>query len=375
MKRTLTFLLLFTSLLSVSAQKQAKGSVKAKKPTTETVSPGEKLFRQMLGATAKVMFIDSVVVDKAGFMAHLPLNEESGSLQVTNPQADVANQMVCYQNEFGDRRILAGGDSVNSALYTQTMLAGNWSKPQLISDFDTTTYKLENYPFLAVDGVTLFFSAEGPESMGGRDIFMSTFNSDEAKWYNPQNYGLPFNSTANDYLLAINDLDTLGWLVSDRNQPEGKVCIYTFVPTETRQNFDDDDLDDDSLAAYARIKSIKETWMFGDRKAAMNRRDAMLKRLNARKQSASAMSFVINDKKTITSPSQFSNEESRRLYLQVVELRQMIEKTQSKLANERIAYHDGNQALSGSIRQAEHDLEQQKADLVSLEKKIRSLEN
>ena len=329
----------------------------------------------MLGATAKVMFIDSVVVDKAGFMAHLPLNEESGSLQVTNPQADVANQMVCYQNEFGDRRILAGGDSVNSALYTQTMLAGNWSKPQLISDFDTTTYKLENYPFLAVDGVTLFFSAEGPESMGGRDIFMSTFNSDEAKWYNPQNYGLPFNSTANDYLLAINDLDTLGWLVSDRNQPEGKVCIYTFVPTETRQNFDDDDLDDDSLAAYARIKSIKETWMFGDRKAAMKRRDAMLKRLNARMQSASAMSFVINDKKTITSPSQFSNEESRRLYLQVVELRQMIEKTQSKLANERIAYHDGNRALSGSIMQAERDLEQQKDDLVSLEKKIRSLEN
>lgn len=329
----------------------------------------------MLGSTAKVMFIDSVVVDKAGFLAHLPLNEESGTLQVTNPQADMNNQMVCYQNEFGDRRILAKGDSTNSALYTQTILAGCWSNPQVISDLDTATYKLENYPFLAVDGVTLFFSAEGPESMGGRDIFMSTFDSDEGKWYNPQNYGLPFNSTANDYLLAVNDLDTLGWLVSDRNQPEGKVCIYTFVPTETRQNFDDEDLDDDSLAIYACVKSINETWKFGNREAAMKRRDAMLKRLSASKQSVSSMSFVINDDKTINSPSQFRNEESRKLYLQVVELRQMIEKTQARLEGERISYHNGNRSLSESIRQAEHDLEQQQADLLSLEKKIRSLEN
>lgn len=48
---------------------------------------------------------------------------------------------------------------------------------------------------------------------------------------------MPFNSTANEYLLAIDDYDTLGWLVTDRNQPADSVCIYTFEPTSIRKDF------------------------------------------------------------------------------------------------------------------------------------------
>ena len=47
-------------------------------------------------------------------------------------------------------------------------------------------------------------------------------------FYIPDNYGLPYNSTANDYFLAIDERNNLGWLVSDRYQPEDKVCILYF---------------------------------------------------------------------------------------------------------------------------------------------------
>lgn len=375
MIKNIVFLLSLVTLFpyAVSAQRKGK-SIKVKKPAAVVMSPGQKIFKSMLSSTAKVMFIDSVVVEKDNFLSILPLNSESGHLSVANPKEDFANQMAVYQNDFGDRRIVANGDSVNSSLYTQTMLGNKWSKAASMSGIDNSLYKLQNYPFLAADGVTLFFSAEGEESMGGRDIFMSTFDSDNSEWYKPQNYGLPFNSTDNDYLLAIDDLDTLGWLVTDRHQPEGKVCIYTFVPTEVRQNFDDDDLDDSELTAFARIVSIKDTWQFGNRDAALARRDKMLKRLKEKNVQDNAMWFAIDDNTVITSPQQFKRDESRKLYKQTEELRNMIAQTETELDNYRKSYHEGNHSLSDKILKAEKDREQQQADFYSLEKKIRNIE-
>lgn len=358
---------------AVSAQRKGK-NVKAKRPAAVAMSPGQKIFKSMLSSTAKVMFIDSVVVEKDNFLSMLPLNSESGHLSIANPKEDLVNQMAVYQNDFGDRRIIAKGDSSNSALYTQTMLGNKWSKAASMSGIDNSLYKLQNYPFLAADGVTLFFSAEGEESMGGRDIFMSTFDSDNSEWYKPQNYGLPFNSTDNDYLLAIDDVDTLGWLVTDRHQPEGKVCIYTFVPTEVRQNFDDDDLDDSELTSFARIVSIKDTWQFGNRNAALARRDKMLKRLNEKNVQDNAIWFAIDDKTVITSPQQFKSDESRKLYKQTEELRKMIKQTETELDNYRKSYHEGNHSLSDKILKAEKEQEQQQTDLYSLEKRIRNIE-
>lgn len=361
--------------MSVSAQKHVN-KAKVAKPAAVAVtpSPGQKLFNEMLDATAKVMFIDSVVVDKGDFLAKVPLNPESGTLAVTNPKAHFSEQLASFQNEFGDRRIVANGDTSKTRLYTQTLLGDKWSKAAVITDFDEADYKMQNYPFLATDGVTLFFAAKGPESVGGYDIFMSTFDSDNARWYKPQNYGLPFNSTANDYLIAIDDLDTLGWLATDRMQPEGKVCIYTFVPTETRQNFDNDDLDDSELKAFAEIKSIKDTWKFGNRKAALRRRDAMLARLTTKVKTAGNISFVVDDNTIVTSPSQFRSDESRALYKQVVEIGNMLASTQKNLEDNRKRYHDGDHSVAQAILKAEQELTQQRTDLKTLEKKIRLIE-
>lgn len=373
MKRIVIFLCVLAGVACAHAQRRQKAVAAPKRVVT--VSPGLKLFKQMLPATAKVMFIDSVVVDKSDFLARVPLNSESGTIKTVDASADFANQMASYQNELGLRRIYAFGDSAKSELRTQTMLGDKWSKGTTVADFSQDEYPLQNYPFLASDGVTLYFSAEGDQSMGGRDIFMSSFDSDEASWYKPQNLGLPFNSTANDYLLAIDDLDSLGWLVTDRRQPEGKVCIYTFVPTQTRQNFDDDDLDDDEIMPFARIISISDTWQFGNRDAALKRRDSMLQRAGKKQQRGNAMLFVVNDNTVYTSPSQFKSNDSRQLYQQIVEIRQMADGVEKKLGEARKKYHDGNHDIAGTILKLEGQLEQQNADILNLEKQIRIIEN
>lgn len=363
---------LFISLPVIAQRKPAKAVPQQR--VVAKATENTKLFQQLLPSTAKVMFIDSVVVDKQDFLSQVPLSEETGILSVNSKSKDFANEMGQYENEFGDRRIVADGDSSASRLYTQTLLGDTWSKKTAIADFGVSEYKLQNFPFLCSDGVTLFFSAGGVESMGGRDIFMSTFDSDKAQWYKPQNYGLPFNSTANDYLLAIDDIDSLGWLVTDRRQPAGKVCIYTFVPTETRQNFDDEDISDAQLLSYARLLRIKDTWKFGNRSKALARRDKMLKRISVKRGSTNAMAFVVDDNTVITSASQFHNPQSKQLYKQVTELQQMIKSNEDKLENARLAYHQGDSSKTKVIRSLEAQLPKQRNDLVSLEKKIRSLE-
>jgi hypothetical protein len=364
------FLFLFISLSVGSFAQRKKPTVKAKEPQ-EATTQGLKLFKSMLPATAKVMFIDSVVVPKSDFLRHVPLSKESGVIRTSNTHADFSNQMGLYENELGLRRIFAKGDSTQSELFTQTKLGNSWGQEAQIADFNNQLYRNQNYPFLALDGVTLYFSAEGSESMGGRDIFMSSFDSDKASWYKPQNLGLPFNSTANDYLLAIDDLDSLGWLVTDRRQPADKVCIYTFVPTETRQNFNSDDLNDKELMPYARLLSIKETWGFGNRKAAMERLEALKKRNLTKESNRNAMAFVVNDNTVITSPSQFKSNRSRQLYKQLVELRQMENSLQATLAAKRMAYHKGDKSTANDILKAENQLEQYQHDISDTMKNIR----
>ena len=100
------FLFLFISLSVGSFAQRKKPTVKAKEPQ-EATTQGLKLFKSMLPATAKVMFIDSVVVPKSDFLRHVPLSKESGVIRTSNTHADFSNQMGLYENELGLRRIFA----------------------------------------------------------------------------------------------------------------------------------------------------------------------------------------------------------------------------------------------------------------------------
>lgn len=363
-------------LLPLTSLAQRRHTVK--KAATQVSSASQQLYQSMLPATAKVMFIDSVVVGKYDFLRHVPLNEESGTLTVKSDRFGRAMMpLTQHENEFHDRRVFAEGDTASTSLYTQTLLGDTWSQPAVIAEVDSHDYEWPDFPFLASDGVTLYFSAKGPNSMGGRDIFMTTFDSDKGQWYEPQNVGLPFNSTANDYLLAYDDLDTLGWLVTDRRQPADSVCIYTFVPTPTRLDFQNDDLSNAQLSRFANISSIRDTWTFGDRKAALQRLTEMVSRGKERRQT-STMHFVVNDRTVITSPAQFRQEESRSLYGQLQELKGMQSQTEQDLESKRGSYAQSpakRKTLSADILRLEKEQEQQRSDMQMLVKKIRKLEN
>lgn len=369
MNKILFYILIFSGMLSVAPVSAQKA--KTSKSTTGKAD-GSALFRQLQPATAKVMFIDSVVVGKADFLRALPQPTVMGTL---TDRGKSSLPLMQYENELGDHRIYADGNADSTALYSQTLLGKDWSQPDKLEEISQASYHNQNFPFLMSDGVTLFFSAEGPQSIGGRDIFMTTYDSDNATYYEPQNYGLPFNSTANDYLLAIDDVDTLGWLVSDRFQPKDSVCIYTFVPTVSRVDFSADNLTPEQLNSYARLYAISDTWKFGNRMAAIRRRDALLERMSQKGQRRNEP-LIVSDRLTAYKANDLKTTEGRSLYQQWQTVVQMEKETQDALEKLRQKYITRPDAqTAGKIKDAEHDLLQQRNDKELLAKKIRKAEN
>ena len=369
-KYYLLFLMILLATISSANRKKKNVIIKSKAQTAATVN---KLYESMLQSTAKVMFIDSVVVDKDKFLQAIPLPTELGQirLRIGNPY------LTEYQNELCDRKFISYGDTAVSVLKTQTATGKSWSAADKLPGIDNKEFLLQNYPFLATDGITLYFSAAGPSSMGGRDIFMTSFDSDKGIWLQPQNDGLPFNSPYNDYLLVVDDLDSLGWLVTDRRQPEGKVCVYTFVPTTVRQNFEADGLDHAMLKSYADIRSIKDTWKFGNRQAAMLRLKAIRTKA-VKQQDKNNINFIVNDRQIVRSANDFKSDESRKLYKQLVEARQMITEEEQQLQRQRIQFESDaakREQLYPIIIHKEQLIQKQKLELIALEKKIRNIEN
>ena len=364
------FFMILSSTISLANRK--KKNIIAKPKTQPAVSVN-KLYESMLQSTAKVMFIDSVVVDKEQFLQAIPLPSDLGQIKF-RPNS---SYLLEYQNELDDRKFIADGDTAITLLKTQTATGKSWSLAEKLPGLDNKEYLLQNYPFLASDGITLYFSADGPSSMGGRDIFMTSFDSDKGIWLQPQNYGLPFNSPANDYLLVIDDLDSLGWLVTDRRQPEGKVCVYTFVPTSVRQNFEVDGLSNAMLKSYADIKSIKDTWKFGNRQTAILRLKNIRTKIR-KQQNKNNINFIINDKQIIRSVDGFKSDESRKLYKQLVEIKQIITEEEQQLQKQRIQYESDSsmrEKLYPIIIKEEQLIQKQKLEQIAIEKRIRNIEN
>ena len=100
-----------------------------------------------------------------------------------------------------------------------------WSPAIALSSKINTEYD-EDYPIFMPDGKTLYFSSKGHNSMGGFDIFQSTFDSITDQWSEPVNLSFPFNTPADDILFISNSDETIAWFASNRSSKGNKISVY-----------------------------------------------------------------------------------------------------------------------------------------------------
>ncbi len=116
-----------------------------------------------------------------------------------------------------------GGYGGKDIWYSERLANGGWSKAQNLGPRINTAYDEES-PFIGSDGMTLFFSSEGHESIGGFDIFKSLKTS--AGWTEPENLGYPINTLDDDMSYFSSDDYTHAFISSIRKEGLGGMDIF-----------------------------------------------------------------------------------------------------------------------------------------------------
>lgn len=367
---------------SVDAQKKKSATkAKVKQKTTVVDNELEQRLESMRGFTQKVMFIDSVVVSKSKLLSSLNIPDEAGSIQAYNKFFNTTDQpnSIVYLNQLRNKCVFSKFADGGWDLYSQEMIGEKWSNAVPLKGLDILGEDVDiNWPFLLSDGTTLYFAAKGVESIGGFDIFMTRYDETTQSYLKPENIGMPFNSIDNDYFFIVDEYDGIGWFATDRNQPEGKVCIYSFIYNDVRENYVVDEYTPEQLRQLSEIHSISQTWTSNQaRLGALEQLTAVYKRKFTQKKK-NDFEFVINDELTYTTLTDFRSVEAAEMYVNLNELLRKKSKLDSSIERARIAYPTARQAQREQYKQqllaAEKQSEKYETDIKNLSKKIRRIE-
>lgn len=367
---------------SVDAQKKKSATkAKVKQKTTVVDNELEQRLESMRGFTQKVMFIDSVVVSKSKLLSSLNIPDEAGSIQAYNKFFNTTDQpnSIVYLNQLRNKCVFSKFADGGWDLYSQEMIGEKWSNAVPLKGLDILGDDVDiNWPFLLSDGTTLYFAAKGEESIGGFDIFMTRYDETTQSYLKPENIGMPFNSIDNDYFFIVDEYDGIGWFATDRNQPEGKVCIYSFIYNDVRENYVVDEYTPEQLRQLSEIHSISQTWTSNQaRLSALEQLTAVYKRKFTQKKK-NDFEFVINDELTYTTLTDFRSVEAAEMYVNLNELLRKKNKLDSSIERARIAYPTAQQPQREQYKQqllaAEKQSEKYETDIKNLSKKIRRIE-
>lgn len=288
-------------------------SIKRKKEDTqatdELIQRARRMSAMMRGVE-RINVIDSVVVDKQQFLSAYHASKQIGTISQS-----ASGTGTTFTNELQDKRIMAlPTDTSTVGLFSSIKLIDKWSTPELMKIPGFTTSNV-NYPFVHSDGITMWFASDSPEGMGGYDIYVTRQDATDGSFLKPDNLGFPFNSPYNDYLYVIDDFNNLGWFASDRFQPEGKVCIYTFIPNSQKTVYDFDFTPSEHLIQMAQLRSIRLSQTDKEAISAARQRLTQMQQTSADgKPNKADFTIVINDNTVYHHLDDFRSEQARKLY-------------------------------------------------------------
>ena len=179
---------------------------------------------------------------------------------------------------------------------------------------------------------------------------------------------MPFNSPFNDYMMAIDETNQVGWWATERGAKPGFVHIYKFIFEEEAEFLDGENV------SRARIDAIKDTWK-------ENNYDLLLQQVHnasEKVEEPESLFIPIRDDKIYTSLDQFSNQNARKAYERYEKVKENLEATREDLVSLRNAFRESREDVRRQLRaqilhkeQIVLSLEEQ---LKSLAKEYRSLE-
>lgn len=319
---------------------------------------------RMMEKVEDVQVIDSMVVDKDDFISAYTLSEESGTLDSYTNFFQTGNPVpsTVYMNQKGDMIYYAHATEGNRyCLFSQSRLIDKWGDEKQLP-MNINSQEDDNYPFVLSDGVTIYYASKGNGSLGGYDLFVTRYNMGSDSYLTPEQLGMPYNSPYNDYMMVIDEVKGLGWFVSDRFQPEGKVCVYLFIPNDNRTRVESED--EALKRTRAMLSDIKASWKPGSDYADQVRL-AHTEIPYGKKEVKKDFDFVINNNLVYYTLDEIQSAEARSCYEKVISLNKQIDEQTGKLEEMRSAWTKANASKR----------EQMAAGMLEMEEQLNSLQD
>lgn len=206
----------------------------------EMCENGKNLLRQL----SDLVVLEKIETDPLNFFRSYNLENIGGSIVVAadfQSKIDVkrkhfpliyfpANSDTVYFSSYGEV------DKGNKDIYFKTRtLEGTWSSAQTVKGM-VNTYEDEDFPFLAADRNTLYFSSKGHNSMGGYDVFRSERVAGKHAFSTPINCDFAISTPDDDLFYITDSLGKHAYFASSRQSENGKLVVYkvrvTRVPSQ-----------------------------------------------------------------------------------------------------------------------------------------------
>lgn len=360
---------------SLANEKFAEARRKSKKSLPANLEAyQEELTRaeNFLSRVEDIVILDSIAVPKRDFFMRYRLPSSAGQIGDNSALPFEMGDVDCvFTSENGEYKIWGRPDSKGKMRIWESikLTDGNWSDPTPVSSILANGANAA-YPFMMTDGVTLYYASDSKESLGGYDLFVATRDPADGKYRQPQNLGMPYNSPYDDYMLAIDEQNGVGWWATDRNQLGDHLTIYLYKINDVRSNLNPDETPD--LADRARIRNFRNSWQGRDY-------SEFAKKINniesESEQTEYEFIFPIKGGGKYTSYQDFKNSSARALMKKYVAASAKLKANNERLAGMRRKFYNGGaSALGAQIRTLEIQVDNERESLRKLRSDIYRLE-
>jgi hypothetical protein len=154
---------------------------------------------------------------------------------------------ACFSNDTSEIYFTSnrpGGYGGKDIYRIKKLPDGRWAMPFNLGPNVNSTMD-DDAPFLHPDGVTLYFSSKGHNTMGEYDVFKSVLNTENNTFSPAENLGYPINDVGNDIFFVLSVDGKRGYYTSLKDDSYGNTDIYAI---DTR--FGDNDLKVSTGIAY-----------------------------------------------------------------------------------------------------------------------------
>lgn len=329
--------------------------------------------RRAMEHVQKLTVIEKKAIPSTDIWKYITLPSSAGKLLSPDSipfEKGRSESVIAFANEAGDYMMWCESDDEGRYRIVEStrLVDGTWQQPHFLSE-KIGSGSDADFPFMRADGVTLYFASAGEGSIGGMDLFVATRDPQTGDYLEPRNLGMPFNSAYDDILLAVDEENGIGWLVSDREQLGDRLTLYIYLLEENRVNLDPDDEELIEKAMIADSDILDQEDPISKEKlrliAAIPEEGKVAKR---------DFTFRLPKGKVIHTLGEFANVSSRHYATLYLKAEATQEQELAKLRSLRMQYHDTNtqqkkESISNRILELEKSTDERRLELIELRSK------